>query len=202
MCKTKTPKDRSAEIAAQQEAERQARIKAGSARIDEIFGGFDDNYYDGIAGAYKEHYTPLLEEQYEDARKQLYYNPAGGSTSSSAFAERLADLEKERQRQLVELGNRGLATAQENRGNLANNRQSLISQLNAGASVDTVAGLAAEQAKTLTATPVYSPLGDLFSRYLTNGANVLNSGVISNQQNNDPLLFGNTNKKAATVVGF
>ncbi len=197
----KAPKDRSAEIAAQQERERQARITAGTSRINEIFGGFDDKYYDGIAQSYGEHYTPQLEEQFTDARERLYFNPTGGSTQSSAFAEQLADLETERQRQLVDISNRGRAEAQNNRGSLASQRANLIGQLSAGSSVDTVAGLAAEQAKNLTATPVYSALGDLFGRFTGNAVNAANAGAFNNKDKQQtPLLFNNS-RQPATVVG-
>jgi 23S rRNA pseudoU1915 N3-methylase RlmH len=199
MCKT--PKDKSAEIAEQAERERQARVRAGTAEIDKTFSSFNDDYYDGIAKSYAEHYTPQLDQQYADARKAIMYNPAGGSTNSSAFAQQLAKLEADRQKQLVEIGNRGMSEAQGNRANVASNRQNLIQQLNAGSSVESVAGLAAENARNLTAPPVYSPLGDLFARYTANAANAVNAGVLEKQQI-DPLLFGGTNKSAVRTVGF
>lgn len=201
MCQ-KAPKDNSAEIAAQQERERQARIKAGTERVNEIFTGFNDAYYDGIQEAYTQHYTPQLEEQYRDAKERLYYSPQGGNTQSSAFAKQLADLETERQRQLVDVSNRARAEAQSNRGNLANQRASLIGQLNSGSSVDSVAGLAAEQAKNLTAAPVYSALGDLFGKFTGNAVNAANAGVFVNKDTKaDPLLFNNTGTRATSVVG-
>lgn len=199
MCKTKKPKDNSAKIAAQQEAERQARIAEGTNRINSQFSQFDDNYFNGIADAYKAHYTPQIEEQYQAARKNMMYNPAGGSTSSSAFAARLGELERDRQRQMVEIANRGLSEAQNYRSNVVSNKQNLIGQLNAGSGVDSVSSLAAEQAKSLTATPTYSALGDLFSRFATNANNYVNSNTNSNNQNNS-LLFNTGNRAGKEVV--
>lgn len=205
MCSS--PKDNSEKLAredakrqAKLEAERQARIQAGTAEVDRTFGGFDDAYYDGISNAYKTHYTPLLDEQFTQATQDAYMNPMGGSTNSSAFAQQLEKLETQRQRELADINNRGLAEAQNYRGNVASNRQGLISQVNAGAGVDQVANLAAEQAKSLRAAPVFSGLGDVFAKFTAQAANAANNGAFNTKQEYTPLTFNNSTKNAERNV--
>lgn len=205
MCGPKTPKDNSAEIAAQQERERQARVSAGTQRIGEIFGGFNDDYYTKYVDDYKNYYLPQVDDQYADALKQIKYSPSGGSTSSSAYAGKLADLEEARQRAITQIGSQGQATAQDYRGQVESSRQNLISQLNAGSSVESVAGMASNQAKTLSATPVYSPLADLFGKFMTTGANVIQSNAAQGKTTDIPLLFNSSGsgsgKGSYTIVG-
>lgn len=197
----KTPKDKSADIAAQQERERQARITAGTAEIDKNFASFDDNFYNGISDAYASHYRPLLDEQYMDAQKSLYLNPVGGTTNSSAFAEQLANFEKDYQRQIADIGNRGLSEATNYRANVAQNRGNLIGQLNGGASVEQAATMAAQQAKSLQAAPVYSALGDVFSKFTAAGVNAANAGAFNQDKlKSNPLLFGTSSGNAEKRV--
>ena len=56
MCTSKPPKDNSAQIARQQEAERQARIAEGQTAIDTSFGNFNDDFFQG----YQDQYTNYL----------------------------------------------------------------------------------------------------------------------------------------------
>lgn len=201
MCLGRAPKDHSAEIAAQQERERQARVMAGTKRIGEIFGGFDDNYYNGLETSYKDYYLPQVDEQYADALKQVKFNPSGGSTSSSSYANTLAKLEQERQRAINQIGSQASANAQKYRGDVENARQSLIGQLNGGSSVESVAGLASNQAKVLSATPVYSPLADVFGKFMNAGANVIQADAAQGKNSTIPLLFGgNRGAGSYTIV--
>lgn len=182
------PEDHSAEIAAQKEAERQARIAAGTKQINSIFGAFGDDYYDGVAKAYSEHYLPLVDEQYADAKKALVLSAPGG-VGSSAYAKRLGDLEKQYLREQVSIGERAAQQANQYRGDVATNRQQLLAQLEAGTGVDTAASLAAERAKALNAPQAFSPLGDIFGKFTADAANYSSASQnIQSQQN--PLLFG------------
>lgn len=197
------PKDRSAEIAAQKERERQARIKEGTTKVNEIFGQFGDDYYGGIANTYQEHYQPLVDEQYDTAKRDLILSTPGG-TGSSAFAKKLGDLEKAYQRELVSLGERASGESNRYRSDVASNRSQLLSQLEAGSGVDTVASLAAERALALTAPPAFSSLGDLFAKFSADAANYTQAANAGYQA--QPLLFGGNssgggNSKALRVVG-
>src|SRR5690606_41058999 len=92
----KPPKDRSAEIARQQEEERQRRIAAGKQRIDEIFAGFNDEFFDTAQNNYLNYYMPQLDDQFGRAREKttagLYRT---GQIQGSSGARTMADLFKD-----------------------------------------------------------------------------------------------------------
>ena len=71
MCSKKPKKDKSAEIARQEEAKRQARIAQGQRGIDSAFSGFNDEFYGNYGKQYSDYYNPQLNDQYSDAVKRL-----------------------------------------------------------------------------------------------------------------------------------
>ena len=160
------PEDNSAEIARQKEAERQARIMAGTERINTNFGAFDDNYFKGIGKSYSDFYLPQVEEQYKKAHRGLVYKQANtGNLTSSAGATQIADLFRDYNRERAGVGDRALGAESDLRTNVEQNRSELISQLNATADPEAAATSAVARAKSLATPAPYSPLGDLFQQY-------------------------------------
>jgi len=165
MCMS-APKDNSAEIARQQEDERQARITAGTAKVNDAFGGFNDDYYAGIGKSYLDYYNPQLDRQYNRAREALTYQLAdSGNLDSSAAARKFGDLTSDYGVQKQTIANQAEGEKQGLRGQVEDNRGDLIRQLETGAGVDTTAASAMARANSLSKPAAYSPLGDLFSQY-------------------------------------
>ena len=160
------PKDNSAEIARQQENERQSRITTGTAKVNDAFGGFNDDYYAGIGKSYLDYYNPQLDRQYNRAREQLTYSLAdSGNLDSSAAARKFGDLTADYGVQKQTIANQAESEKQAFKGNVEQNRSDLLGQLESGAGVDTTATSALARASSLTRPAQYSPLGDLFAQY-------------------------------------
>jgi hypothetical protein len=84
-----------ADAARVKEQERQARITAGRANIDEKFKGFDDNYYNKYRDTYLATTQPQIEQQATDARKDLIYSlERAGLRNSSVAGEQASNLEQ------------------------------------------------------------------------------------------------------------
>lgn len=164
------PHDNSAEIARQQEAERQARISQGETRIADAFKPFDDNYYSGVSKDYLGYYEPQLQDQYTDARKHLTYDLGRtGVLNTSAGAERLADLFKEYGKNRTQIADRAAGAANEARSKVEASRSDLLSQNRGSADPSSISALAASQAGILSAPGTYNPLGDIFANFLNQG---------------------------------
>ena len=58
-------------ITKRQEEERQGRIRAGNTAINDTFGQFDDDFYQGRREAYTSYAQPQINQQYEDAFEKL-----------------------------------------------------------------------------------------------------------------------------------
>lgn len=172
MCMSKkAPRDNSAEINRQLEAERQAKIANEVGQINTTFSGYNDPYYQGVAKAYTDHYTPELSDQYQRAREQLLYsNPGGGA--GSAFNQSLSGLDKEYANQQADLLNKASSFASDYRNNVEGERSSLMNMASLNAGSGAAAAQAVNAAKSLATPPAYSALGDLFSRITGNLAMV------------------------------
>lgn len=172
----KPPKDKSADEARRMEEERQARIREGTAKVDDLFAQFNDGFYDNIRQSAQDHYNPLVDEQYGRAREAQTYQLANrGNLQSSAAASRFADLFKDYGLGRQQVVDRGFDLSQQHRAGVEDNRAALLGQLHGGASLDTVANMASTRAAMMNHAPTFSPLGDLFSQYTGAAAQSVNA---------------------------
>jgi hypothetical protein len=203
MCTSKkAPKDNSAEINRQLEAERQAKIAAEVGQINTAFSGYDDPYYEGVSKAYTDHYTPELSNQYQKAREQLIYsNPGGGA--GSAFNRSVADLDSEYSTQQADLLNKAGSFASDYRNNVEGERSSLMNMASLNAGSGAAAAQAVNAAKSLATPPAYSALGDLFSRITGNLATVdaAKDKATANRFVTDQLNFSKAGKGSTVFYG-
>ena len=180
MCMGGRPKDNSAEIAREQAEKNEMRIREGTGRVDQAFSGFDDNYYSGLGKSYLDYYQPDLERQYADAQKKNTFRFANsGNLDSGASNESFGDLAEHYTQQRAQLADRSLSEQQNARGQVAQNRADLISQLESGSGVESTAQSALARASSLSQPPEYSPLGDMFSQFtgaLANSAAMQSKG--------------------------
>lgn len=135
-------------------------------------GQFTDDFYEGIGKSYLDFYTPELERQFEDARKQNIFKYANqGQLESGTANTKFGDLQRAYQEQRAGLADKALAEQQRVRGEVEQNRADLISQLESGAGVESTAQSALARARAMSAPQQYSPLGDAFAQF-TQGLNL------------------------------
>lgn len=160
--------DKAAKKARREEADRQARIRDGTARIDNTFGQFDDGFYDGRRDAYVEFATPQLERQREDAAKQLaFFLSRSGQTGSTTAAAKEADLAEIYGLRRQEIADQGLNFANQTRSDVEGARADLIRTLTSTADANAAASQAANRAALLSQPQPYSPVGQLFGDFLS-----------------------------------
>jgi len=173
MCKSKAPKDNSAEIARQEEAKRQARIAQGQQGIDSAFSGFNDEFYNNYQNQYSDYYNPQLNDQYTDAVKRLTLQLAQtGNLTGSAGATQLADLKKYYDTQKLSLTNQALDATNTLRGNIDSKKSQIYADNRAAADPGNAASSAASAAQYLQPTAPTSPLANVFADFFSNLGNV------------------------------
>ena len=203
MCKSsKPPVDNSAQIAAQQEAERQGRIKQGQSSIDSAFAGFDDPFFSGYQTQYLDYYTPQLQDQYKDAVKRLTLQLAQtGNLTGSVGATQLSDLQKYYDTQNLAVTNRAKEATNSLRGNIDNKKSQLYADNRASADPGTAASSAASSVQFLQPAAPSSPLANVFGDFFSNLGNV---AAISNArkytQGNGVQSFGGGSNDSVSVV--
>jgi len=146
------------------EEERQARIRAGAAKITDQFKGFDDAFYDNRRNAYLDFAKPQVTDQYEDAFKQLTLALADSNLlNSSAAARRRADLLKKKGEYERQIGSKANEYANTARSQVESAKSDLRSQNMNIANPTLVAANAAQRARSLNEVPVFDPLINLFA---------------------------------------
>lgn len=205
MCFGGSPPDQSAEIARQKEVDRQARINEGTERINNTFSKFDDGYYSGLGKSYLDYYTPQLDTQYNDTKKQLAYKYGDqGALDSGAYNNDVARLTREYGVQRNQITDKSLEQQQGARSAVEQNRADLISQLEGGAGVESVASSALARAEAATRPPVYSPLADVFSSFtnaLATSRGLQNQGYPGIPTGRSPALLGSGGNNSVKTVG-
>ena len=198
----KPKRDRSAEIARQQETQRTARITQGRASIGKQFEQFDDPFFSGVEQSALDFFNPQLEDQFQTTREKLIKNLArSGNLNASTGARQIGDLQKALGEQQGIVGNRALGFANDARADVESNRSALLSSLNATADPFAAANSAAARAQSLSAPQQFSPLGDLFSKF----AGVASQNIAAAQRgfrNPASSLFGpSSSGGSSTIVG-
>lgn len=128
--------------------------------------GFNDQFFDGLSKSYVDFARPQLDEQAAKARNQLTFALArNGTLDSSMRSTQNADLQRNVDKEIQSITDKGREYATEARTGVEQARADLIANLtmtgdNVGAS-----NAALARAKTLAAPPAYSPLGQLFTDY-------------------------------------
>jgi hypothetical protein len=188
---------REAQEARDLEAKRQADIRTGTQRVNDTFSQYNDDFYDSIAKAYEEYYSPQLGEQFNQAKRSLVLSSP--STGSSSFARRVGELTRDMQRQQVSLRERGQGAANQQRQSIENSRLSLIDSVNRGLGVDEAGNMASDRARLLSAPPTYDALPDLFGRFVSGAGNVARAQQ-AGYTPDMPLLFSTRSSNVRTVT--
>lgn len=169
-----------------EEQARQARIRAGMGRIDQTFASFDEPFYADRAKAYVDYATPQIDRQADDARRQLIFALSrSGNLDSSAANRKNEELSRDVNEARVGAANEGQNTANRTRADVETARSNLVSMLNATGDADAASASALRQVQALSMPEGFSPLGQLFSNFLSGV-----SRIGSNAQNGYSGFFG------------
>lgn len=162
---------RSARDAAQMRADeeaRQRRIERGTANINRKFDrNFNDDYYSGIADSYMDFAQPQIDQQRDDANRQLIFDLARtGKLDSSTRATQGARLQETYDTGLQGLADDALAQRNNARNSVEDARAALIAQVNATGDA-TGATQAATNRVAALSNPAgnFSPLADMFAGF-------------------------------------
>ena len=147
-----------------EEEARQARITEGKANIDEAFAGYDDKFYADRAADYMSYARPQIEDQYEQAMKDLRIALArSGQLIGSEAIEREQDLLKKFNDAELQAARKGQSIADTTRSNLANIKSNLLSQNASLADPSLIAAQAQNQIMANTQVPEYNPISNIFA---------------------------------------
>jgi len=145
---------------------RQEAVRAGTSRINDIFGQFGDDFFDQRKQAYVDYAQPQLQQQYNDAQRELTYALArGGLLDSSVRGAKMAELQQRNDLLAQQIGDQALAAANQDRNAVEDSRANLIATLNATGDATGVANQALTRASVLSKPQAYSPLTNLFADF-------------------------------------
>lgn len=163
-------------IAKQQRADeiaRQNRIKAGMGQIANVFGKFNDDFYNKRSSDYDAYAMPEVERQQDLQRKNLVYALARtGNLDSSAAIDKAAELGEEGNKQRVAVANEGINQANNLRGQVENTRGNIVAELNATGDDSAASASALRAVQNLNQPAGFSPLGDLFLNFANSVASI------------------------------
>jgi hypothetical protein len=147
----------------QMEVDRQNRIKAGIAAVNEAFGGFNDSFYAKQKANYNAWATPQLNRQYNTQLDQLRYGLARtGLGASSAGAKAKSDLSFDMNIASQQVANQAKDYEMKARSQVEGARADLISQAVSTTDPQHAANRALSAATANASGPAYTPLGALF----------------------------------------
>jgi hypothetical protein len=154
-----------ADIARQQEAQRQATIQQGTGQINTLFDSqFTPDFFKKQADAFSAYATPQVDSNYQNAQRELTYNLArNGNLDSSTRAFQQGQLQKTYDTSLTNVADQANSYANSARSNVETARANLVSTLNATGDATQAANSATNQAAILAQPAAFSPIADAFA---------------------------------------
>jgi len=150
-------------LIAQQEAEREARIRRGMDQINQIFAPYDEGFFDQQREAYVDYAMPQVEDQFVDARNQLGFALARQGIAHSSEANRRAGkLAGDRGLAVNDVLQSGRDVANDARRDLERERQTITAQLQATADPESAANAARAYADIADDSERFETIGPLF----------------------------------------
>lgn len=162
----KNAASREAERAREEEEARQARIREGTASINDTFSQFDDGFFSGMRDSFMNFARPQIDEQANKAREQLIFSLArSGTLDSSMRANQQGDLQRNIDRELMSAADQARSYENQARTGVESARGDLLSLLQATGDAQGAANSALSRAQILSQPPAYSPIGQLFTDF-------------------------------------
>lgn len=161
----KNAASRQAEQQRADEEARQARIRDGMTRVEDIYDtNFDDSYFTGIRDGYLDYANPQLDQQFGDAREGLTFALSrAGLLDSSVRGEKAADLQREYDTSLTDIRNQAVDYESQARSRVEDSRSDVVRTLQATGDADAAVNSALARSEALATPPAYTPLGQLFT---------------------------------------
>ena len=149
------------------EQRRQQRIRKGTKRVNSIFDRqFNDNFFNQQRDAYVNYATPQLDDQRQDANKELIFAmDRGGQLDGSARASLAGELQKKYDLQRQKIQDDALNFRTSAMTNVEDARSNLIATLNATGDAQGAANSALSRAAALSQPAAYSPISNLFADF-------------------------------------
>jgi hypothetical protein len=158
-----------ANTARQAELQRETNINNGiNARggINDIFGQFNDAFYNKRRDSYLDYANPQLSDQYADAHKQLTYAlDRNGTLDSTARTGQEANLSKLYGAGKTGISNQALDYENSARNNISNAKSDLVNELVSTGDNVQVSNDASSRAIAASQPDVYSPVSNVFSAF-------------------------------------
>lgn len=158
-----------AELARQQDDERQAKIAQGRQSIDANLSGFNDEFYQQRANDYEGYALPQFNKQARNTRNQLAAALARrGLLKSGAAQQQDADLTNYASQKRAEIGDAALGESNKLRSQVEDQRTQLTNQLITSGDPATASAGALTAASTLKRPNGFGALGNFFSDWVDN----------------------------------
>ena len=161
--------------AAASEAATQAQLQQGTDAVNSAFSDFTHSFYQQAAQDYTNYATPQVDQQYQNTKNNLTYALArNGLTSSGAGVQRNNSLNQQLNTNLSDIANTAQDQSNTLETNVNNQKNQLMSQVEAGAQPGQIATQAAAATSSLRAPTALPAVGNMFSdwsnTYLANMA--------------------------------
>lgn len=160
--RTRTPTDEYAAFRDQQSELEKLAENGNLFRSRNTAEGFDDDYFQSQADAYRDFATPQLDRQMRDAGNRLTYALSNaGTLGSSTGNTRRSDLEQDFARARANLESRGQDIANQSRDAIARERQNLAGLVQQGVPMNNINSQVADLA-TRARQNSFDDLGQMF----------------------------------------
>lgn len=146
---------------------RQNKVRAGTNSINDTFNTkFNDDFFNKRRQTYIDYATPQVDEQYQDANKQLTFAlDRSGNLNSSTRGEKAGQLQKLYDTNKQKIGDDALTFETQARSSVEDARSNLITMVNATGDEQGAANAAIARSTALSQSPAYSPLTQLFTDF-------------------------------------
>lgn len=189
--------------AAAAQAQQTANIAASTSAIDNAFGGYDDAYYKNIGDTVQNYYQPQVDQQDQAAQQALTYKFANqGNTQSSAYTNAQALLNQQDALQTSNVANEAANAETQAKEQVGSAEQNLLQEANTGADPASVnTDLNNEDSQLKAYAPTLTPMGQVFTNYLTPLVGGIGSAVAGYQQGSNSALFNTGAGSASQTLG-
>ncbi len=176
-------KDQEAQAKAAED-QRKASIAQSRGAVDTMMGSFDDEYYGNIGKTVLDYYLPQLQDQRDEADEALTFQLARqGLLNSTPGTERKAKLAADYDMQRGALTNRAADAERGARESVSATKSQLYNYADVAADPAAVNDrLAAETSRLRANAPELTPMGQVFSDYLTPIASFIGQGLSAERQ--------------------
>ncbi len=143
---------------------RDARIARGKGEIDSAFSSFNDDFFNQLSDNYVKYAQPQLNDQYEDAKRDITYSLARKSnTNSSVAGDLFSRLDKQKATNETQIRSTGADYATRARQNTFADKNDVVNQLISTGDDEAARTSAFSAQKVLAIPPTFSPLTGLFT---------------------------------------